>query len=224
MIGAYGDDHPEPKTGSIFIMRGKASSPTPIRTAQFDKDIHIYGETLNAQVGRWSAGVVGDIDGADGNDLAISSPGTESVHVFFNSSTLEDGGYETIEADLNIIGNDDASGFGIGLGLGDVDDDGAKDLIIGAPDEHYPGEGSADSEGHVYVFFGSEIVGAGLTASDAGAHFNGRATGDNFGALIRSGFDINNDNRDDIAISAPGNSPSTPESGQVHIMLMPPGR
>ena len=129
-----------------------------------------------------------------------------------------------MDADLTVVGNDDSSGFGIGLALGDLDDDGSKDLIIGAPDEYYPGEGSADSEGNVYIFFGSEIVGAGITASDAGAHFNGRANGDNFGALIRSGFDMNADGREDIAIGAPGNCPSVPDSGQVHIMLMPPGR
>ena len=28
IIGAYGDDHPEPKTGSIFVMNGAADTPS----------------------------------------------------------------------------------------------------------------------------------------------------------------------------------------------------
>ena len=223
-IGAYGDDHPEPKTGSIFVMNGTADTPPPVMTAQFDKDIQLYGETLNAQVGRWNAGAVGDIDGDGARDIVVSSPGTESVHVWYTASTLTGGSHETVDADLSIMGTDEASGFGIGLATGDLDADGADDIIIGAPDELYPGEGAADSEGHVYIFFGSEIVGGGLTASDAGAHFNGRLTGDNFGAVIRSGFDMNSDGREDIAVGAPGDAPAGEDEGQVHILLMPAGR
>jgi hypothetical protein len=63
-----------------------------------------------------------------------------------------------------------------------------------------------------------------LFASDAGAHFNGRAEADNFGALIRSGFDLNLDGLDDLLISAPGNSLTMPDGGQVHILMMPDGR
>ena len=63
-----------------------------------------------------------------------------------------------------------------------------------------------------------------MTGSDAGAHFNGRLTGDNFGALIRSGFDMNSDGREDLAIGAPGDAPSSEDEGQVHILLMPDGR
>jgi hypothetical protein len=224
LIGAYGDDHPEPKTGSIFVMNGGSGTPPPVRTAQFDKDIQIYGETLFAQVGRWNAGSVADVNSDGANDLVVSSPGTESVHVFYTGSTLGGGSHETIDADMQFTGTDEASGFGIGLALGDLDDDGAVDIVIGAPDEEYPGAGMADSEGQVYIYFGREIETSSLTAADAGAHFSGRQDGDNFGALIRSGFDMNADGREDLAISAPGDNPTMPGGGQVHILMMPPGR
>ncbi len=224
LIGAYGDDHPDPKTGSIFVMAGGSSPPVPVRTAQFDKDAHIYGETADAQVGRWNPSEVADINGDGSADLVVSSPGTESVHVFYSAGSIMGSAVETTHADLTIEGTDEASHFGVGLSVGDVDNDSYGDIIIGAPDEGTPGAGDADSEGHVYLFFGGEIIGSLLTADFAGAHFYGRTTGDNFGALIRSGFDINNDGRQDLVIGAPGNTLTTPDAGQVHILLMPGGR
>jgi hypothetical protein len=224
LIGAYGDDHPDPKTGSIFIMAGGSSEPVPLRTAQFDKDGHIYGETTNAQVGRWNPSAIADINGDGVNDLAVASTGTESVHVFYTAGDLIGGASETTDADLTINGIDESSHFGIGLTAGDFDGDSFDDLAIGAPDEATPGDGTSDSEGHVYVFFGGEIAGSSLTASFAGAHFFGRADGDNFGALIRSGFDMNDDDRDDLLIAAPGNTLTTSNAGQVHILMMPGGR
>ena len=68
------------------------------------------------------------------------------------------------------------------------------------------------------------MVAGGLTAADAGAHFNGRADYDNFGALIRSGFDMNDDGLDDLLVSAPGDTLTTPDAGQAHSLLMPGGR
>ena len=224
LIGAYGDDHPDPKTGSLFILAGGADEPVPVRTAQFDKDGHIYGETDNAQVGRWNPSAVGDVNGDGVNDLVVSSTGTESVHVFYTAGSLIGGASETVDADLTINGTDEASHFGVGLTVGDFDNDSFDDIAIGAPDEGTPGEGVADSEGHVYIFFGGEIVGDTLNAGFAGAHFYGQTEGDNFGALIRSGFDLNDDGRTDLAIGAPGDSLTTEDAGQVHILMMPGGR
>lgn len=224
LVGAYGDDHPDPKTGSIFVMEGGAAEPVPVRTAQFDKDAHIYGAFENAQVGRWNPSAVGDVNGDGVNDLVVSSTGTEQVHVFYTAGSLLGGSTETSDADLTISGTDEASHFGVGLTVGDFDNDSFDDIAIGAPDEAVPGDGDADSEGHVYLFFGSEIVGSSLTAGFAGAHFYGRTEGDNFGALLRSGFDLNADGRDDLAIGAPGNTLTTEDAGQVHILMVPGGR
>ena len=224
LIGAYGDDHPDPKTGSLFIMAGGPDEPVPVRTAQFDKDAHIYGETEGAQVGRWNPSSVGDVNGDGVNDLVVSSPGTESVHVFYTAGRLLGSSFETSEADLTITGIEESSHFGVGLAVGDFDSDSFVDIAIGAPDEANPGDGDADSEGHVYIFFGGEIIGSSLTASFAGAHFYGRTEGDNFGALLRSGFDLNDDGREDIAIGAPGHTLTDDDAGQVHILMMPGGR
>ena len=223
-IGAYGDDHPHPKTGSVFVFLGGAESTTPVRTAQFDKDAHIYGSETNAMVGRYSPSAVSDVNGDGSNDFIVSSPGSESVHVFFDAGLLVGGGYDTDSADVSVYGTEESDWFGMGMAVSDLDGDGFSDLTIGAPDESSPGSGAADSEGHVYIFFGAEIETSTMTADDAGAHFRGRANQDNFGALIRSGFDMNLDGRDDLAISAPGNTLTTTNAGQVHLLLMPPGR
>ena len=224
LVGAYGDDHPESKTGSLFVMEGGAADPLPVRTAQFDKDGHIHGAFENAQVGRWNPSAIGDINGDGENDLVVSSPGTESVHVFHTAGGLLGAATETSDADLIINGTDESSHFGVGLTVGDFDNDSFDDIAIGAPDEAVPGDGDADSRGHVYLFFGAEIVGSGLTAGFAGAHFYGRSEGDNFGALLRSGFDLNADGSEDLAIGAPGHTPTTEDAGQVHILMVPGGR
>jgi hypothetical protein len=237
MIGAYGDDHPDSKTGSIFIFTGGADAPPTIRTAQFDKDIHIYGNEMNAMIGKSNPSEIGDINGDGAADLVVSSPGTESAHIFYSSAELMGGTHSTHSADTNIFGTIESANFGAGLALADVDNDGFDDVIVGAPDEESPGIGDADGPGHVYLFFGGEIfdydedalspdggVYGAMTSSDAGAHFYGRAIGDNFGAVIRSGFDMNGDGRSDLAIAAPGNTLSTANAGQIHLLLMPGGR
>jgi len=224
LIGAYGDDHPDSKTGSIFVFVGGADSPPTIRTAQFDKDIHVYGNEMNAMIGSSNSSEIGDVNGDGAADLVVTSPGTESAHIFYSSADLIGGTHSTHSADVNMVGTTESGNFGAGLALGDVDSDGFDDVIVGAPDEETPGLGVADGPGHVYLFFGGEIFDPELTASDAGAHFYGRATGDNFGAVIRSGFDMNSDGREDLAIAAPGNTLSTDNAGQVHLLLMPGGR
>jgi len=224
MIGANGDDHPDSKTGSIFIFHGGPDAPPTIRTAQFDKDIHIFGSEMNAEVGSKTPGEVGDVNGDGASDLIVSSPGTESVHIFYSSADLGGGSHNASSADVSVFGTTESDNFGAGLAVSDLDSDGFDDVIIGAPDEDSPGLGTADTPGHAYLFFGAEIVDSLLYASDAGAHFYGRTTGDNFGAVIRSDFDMNDDGRSDLAIAAPGNTLSTPGAGQVHILLMPAGR
>ena len=224
MVGAYGDDHPDSKTGSIFIFVGAVEDPATIRTAQFDKDIHIFGNELDAVVGSKNPAAVGDINGDGASDIVVSSPGTESVHFFYSAAGLVDGSHNTNTADVSITGTDEASYFGTSVAVGDLDDDGFSDVIVGAPDEESPGLDEADSPGHAYLFFGAEVTESTTTSSDAGAHFYGTTIGDNFGALIRTGFDMNGDGREDLAIAAPGNTPATSNAGQVHILLMPSGR
>jgi hypothetical protein len=85
--------------------------------------------------------------------------------------------------------------------LADLDADGVRDLLIGAPGADGPSDSRADA-GAVYVLWGSAAVASGSLAQ-ADVTFHGAAAGDRIGANVTSG-DINRDTREDVVILAAG--------------------
>src|SRR4051794_215052 len=81
----------------------------------------------------------------------------------------------------------DENGFAV-VDAGDVDRDGAHDVLSGAPRQN------GDTEGHAYLYSGRT---GGLLHT-----FTGETTGDSFGAAVSSA-DVNRDGRPDLVVGAP---------------------
>ena len=164
--------------------------------------------------GLGAALAVGDID-ADGLDeLLIGAPltagGAGSVYLIdFQEVSAP---FVTLPPDMPTPGietfstGEPGAALGSALALGDLDDDGADDVIIGAP--YFDG-----GKGKVYVI------------STGGGFFDFVApdTETHLGFAVASG-DVNGDGTSDIVIGAPGADASAPtrvDAGAVFVVLGP---
>lgn len=88
---------------------------------------------------------------------------------------------------------------------GDINNDGVNDLIITAP---YNDSGGEDA-GRAYVYSGK--------TGNRIHRFTGENAGDEFGFRARNAGDVDNDNRDDIIVSAPLADAYGLNSGKVYV-------
>lgn len=107
--------------------------------------------------------------------------------------------------------------FGSSVSVGDVDNDGRADAIIGAPAESTIGAGV----GRVYFF---DQISSLLTENDFEALDDPTVTaGDQFGVAMTLG-DVNDDGMFDLIVGAPADDSVTADAGQVILFDRRPGR
>ena len=118
--------------------------------------------------------------------------------------------------DVTVTGEGPDDDFGWRVApAGDVDGDGAPDLIVGAPSNDFVD----DFAGRAYLFYGP-ITGD-LDAADADAIVTAEAFGDNLGISVSSAGDVNADGFDDVLIGARGNDTPGTQAGRAYLFLGP---
>ena len=122
----------------------------------------------------------------------------------------------TPPADVIISGEEsDNLGWSVS-GVGDVNNDGIDDLLVGAP----ASPALADFAGRAFLFFGP--LSDNLASTDADVIFNPEgAFGDNFGISVAGAGDVNNDGNDDILIGARSSDAGGIQSGKAYLYLGP---
>ncbi len=122
------------------------------------------------------------------------------------------------DADLTVNGVDAFDYSGWGVAVGDLDADGADDLIVGA---YNASPGGRSNAGETYVVFGPLAAGTLELSTAAGLVVNGIDTADHSGDRVASG-DFNNDGYDDLIIGASGADPSGRDlAGETYVVLGP---
>jgi hypothetical protein len=123
---------------------------------------------------------------------------------------------------LTVLGenDDDFSTGSHSLAIGDFNDDGDADMLVGAPLADGPEEARAEG-GEAYVFFGPLEGEVDLEDGEPGVTIYGALPGDNLGYSVLSG-DLNGDGTDDILVAAPGVTagfdPRT-DQGRVYVFF-----
>ena len=181
-----------------------------------------YEGAANARVGSSLAGG-GDItdDGLD--DFTMGAP-------FDDGTAADSGTAAVVEGDAadwftnpplmslasEIDGTVTDSQVGATVAMGDLDDDGVTDVIIGGPYKNY----SMVPDGEVYIFLGGSI-GAGPDVDDADVALRGSFAGEHAGAGLSSGGDVDGDGRDDVLIGATWNNEAAGGGveGAVYVLL-----
>ncbi len=135
----------------------------------------------------------GDVNGDGYTDLLAGATDEfytrGHVYIYYGGPQMDD-----VE-DVVITGEDsDEIGEAID-GVGDVDQDGYDDILIGAP------LGGDSEQGRAYLFYGGDSIGF-----DNAVIFNGDTSQYQFGELVSGIGDINNDGCHDFAIMGASNN------------------
>ncbi len=200
IVGATDADGPRKEranAGHVYVFFGSTSFSRTIDLARRNADMTVFGRNATDQLG--AVVVSADVNGDSFDDLVIAAhqadgPGNGrnnagEVYILFGATTLpERVDLAKDRADVHIYGADAGDTLGVSVALGDIDADGANDVIIGAPGASGP-QNKRPGAGEVYVLVGGSLV-QGIYDFAVGQYdmiIYGADAGDRLGRAVASG-------------------------------------
>ncbi len=216
--------------GIVHVIYGSWEGLNFDLTQSFYQDFLAGDEVAEAYDNFGRALTAGDFNNDGKDDLVIGVPGEDlsapyvvtnagAAHIIYgHANGLGAGSSELIHQDFEGIGDDKPElqdSFGAILAVGDFDSNKHDDLVVGLPGESI---GTISFAGAAQVFYGDDT---GLDYDSyelITQHYIGESEEyDIFGFSLAVG-DFNGDNCDDLAVGAPGETPSTiSRAGEVDV-------
>jgi hypothetical protein len=182
--------------GGVYIFLGPRGGGAALSVDLSEADAVILGEGSGGQGGVSLAGI-GDVDGNGYDDLLIGANlqgGAGAAYVILGPMDPQSG---LDAADAELIGEDEGSELGWAVAAaGDVDGDGAPDLLVSSP---YQGTAR---RGAVYLVSAADIQT--MSLADATVKFEGDVDGGWVGWDIAGNQDFDGDGLNDMLFGAPG--------------------
>jgi len=186
LVGAY--QYMSQGPGKAYLVLGPVTGNMSLAAA----DAVLVGEDTFDRAGAAVAGG-GDVNGDGFDDVLVGA--TDHGDAWHGAAYLVlgpmAGTISLANADAALVG-DDLGRLGNSVSLGDLDDDGRADLVVGGAEEF-------DDDGAVYVVDGP--ASGTIPTATADARFMGGAT-DHLGISVSAAGDVNNDGRDDLLMGA----------------------
>jgi hypothetical protein len=217
LVGAYlhgEEDTKEEDRGMVHLL----VSPVEGELSLGDAAASMVGETMFGQAGACLAGA-GDLDDDGLADFLIGAPkedaaDTERLGRAYAVLGVPSGVVSLASAEIRILGamENDRTGSSV-AGSGDVDGDGALDIIIGA---EYAYEGSS-TVGGAFIILAPEPGSYDLADPDI------RLVGSAgyAGAAVDGAGDMDGDGREEVLIGAPASDASANDAGTVYLVSIP---
>ncbi|RPI03237.1 MAG: T9SS C-terminal target domain-containing protein [Calditrichaeota bacterium] len=211
------------RCGGVYLVLGKASGwSKDVNIA--DADASWIGNKKNQSLG-WNVARIGDVDGDGLADILFSEKSTSTTYLILaNKLTL--GSHMPISGvQAVVIGYGTAVLDDIGHdidGLGDIDNDGYDDFLIGNSLISDPVIG--DATGCAYLFKGRATWPTSMLMAQANAVFIGESAGDGAGFSVSGNGDVDGDHSKDFIISAYKNDESAADAGKSYLFTTPSSR
>ncbi len=233
---ADGPDDGRQDGGEAYVLFGPLSGSVDLSNAADTAGVVVLGAELGDNLGGGVA--AGDLNGDGIDDIVVGAPASNGLvdirtdmgeaYVIFGRSSLG-GAFDILEQvqDLTVQPAEGYSALGRAFAIGDLNDDGIDDLVMGAPYAgripNTPPGGTRTTVGEVYVVYGASDLGGTITI--ARDQDDLRLTGDNqydqFGGDVGLA-DVNGDGMLDIIVAASGYDGAggeAAESGGVFVFF-----
>ena len=198
-------------------------------------EAHVSPSASGDDLGRSIA--VGDFNGDNVEDVAIGANNVDvnlansgAVYVFFGpianfdpAQPSADIGLSVTNASVKIYGERSADKSGWSLAnAGDVDSDGADDLVIGSNPATVSTSGASGGAGLAHVVRGGNGFTGLINLATNGRVIRvlGQNLGDRFGLAVSSAGDVDNDGYADVLIGAPGHTTAGQPTGSGAAYLL----
>lgn len=236
LLAAAFADGPEDQredAGEVLVFLGPFEPGETRDSAAGDRDAVIYGADAGDQAGR--AVATADVNGDGTDDIVVGVPfgagaendlpGAGEVAVVFGSRDLGESRVEVdlaLEPDVLVLGPAEGALMGFSLSTGNLNGDGAGDIVIGS--FQADGRDGAAETGLVDVVYGSTDLPAILDRSSeaADATVYGPSEGAWLGESVSTG-DFDGDGLDDLLLSATFalTLAGEEDGGRVAVVLSP---
>jgi hypothetical protein len=228
-VGAPGGDDGGADRGAVWIVFLNARGEVRDQQKIADGDGGFDGDLEDNDRFGSAVALIGDINGDGIPDLAVGAPNDDdgpdnagAVWILFMEMGGRVAGWQKVSDkeggfDGNLEANDH---FGAALaGMGDLDNDGIPDLVVGAPG----GDKGGTDRGEIWVLFldaQGRVRGQEKIADGDGGFGGDLDDNDGFGSAIADVGDLNDDGIPDLAVGAPNDDDDADNAGAIWILMM----